>query len=150
MGMCVELFLRERGEQPAHSIGLQEQRHWQELGRYGLEVVGAVEAGCAVDRSTDALQRLEVLGVVVGRALEHQVLKEMREARAALDFVFAADVVPDVDLDEGNRMVLGQDDLLYMLSKKYFIILYHFFICLSDPKSTLIQDKVNQSVHHQS
>ena len=37
---------------------------------------------------------------------EHQVLEQVGEARPALAFVLRPDVIPHVDTDDGNMMVL--------------------------------------------
>ena len=42
-------------------------------------------------------------------ALEHHVLEEVGEAGLARDLVLRADVVPDVDRDDGREVVLGDD-----------------------------------------
>ena len=43
------------------------------------------------------------------RALEHHVLEQVGEAGLARDLVLGADVVPDVDRDDGREVVLGDD-----------------------------------------
>ena len=47
--------------------------------------------------------------VTFARALEHQVLEQVREAGLAGDLVLGADAVPDVHGDDGREMVLGDD-----------------------------------------
>ena len=72
-------------EQIAHAIGLEPQRELELVGGHGLEVVGAIEVGRAVQiAGAGALEQLEVLiGRHVLRALEHHVLEEVREAGAS-------------------------------------------------------------------
>ena len=55
------------------------------------------------------LKGLEELVVVVLRALEHQVLEQVREAGLARDLVLGADVVPEVDRDD-RRLAVGVHD----------------------------------------
>ena len=57
-----------------------------------------------------AFEQLDVLiaGHVL-RALEHHVLEEVREAGAARLLVGGPDVIPEVDRDERQPVVLGQD-----------------------------------------
>ena len=78
-----------------------------------LEVVGAVEVGGAVDvGGAGGLEQLEVrVGGDVLRALEHHVLEQVREAGAARHLVGRADVVPEVDRDQRQPLVLREDDL---------------------------------------
>lgn len=76
------------GEQRAHAVGLQPEGELQLVGGHGLEVVGALEAGGAVEGAAGALHQLEVtVALDLLRALEHQVLEEVGEARTALDLV---------------------------------------------------------------
>ncbi len=103
--------LVEGGEQRAHPVGLQPEGELQLVGGHGLEVVGALEAGGAVERAAGALDQFEVPVVGdVGGALEHQVLEEVGEAGAALDLVAGAHVVPEADGGDRGEVVLGEDD----------------------------------------
>ena len=52
---------------------------------------------------------MEVAVVVVLRALEHQVLEQVREAGAARPLVLGADVIPDVDRDDRAVVILVDD-----------------------------------------
>ena len=45
------------------------------------------------------------------RALEHQVLEEMRESGPPWRLVFRADVIPEVDGDNGASVVFVQQQL---------------------------------------
>ena len=79
--------------------------------RQRLEVVRAVEPGRAVERPAGRLDERHVLGLAdVRRALEHDVLEQVREAGLARDLVLGADVVPDVDGHDGREVVLGDDE----------------------------------------
>ena len=79
--------------------------------RQRLEVVGAVEPGRAVHGPAGGLDERDVLGLGdVARALEHDVLEQVCEAGLARDLVLRADVVPQVDRDDGGQVVLGHDD----------------------------------------
>ena len=111
--LVVEALLGERVEQEAHAVALQPERELELVGRDGLEVVGAVEVGRAVhQRGAGALEVLEE-GVFrdVPAALEHDVLEEVGEAGAAGNLVLGADVVPEVDCDEGHLGVPGEEHL---------------------------------------
>ena len=82
--LLVELRLVDRAEQVAHAVGLEPQREVERVLRHGLEVVGAVVVGRAVHAGrADLLERIEELAVQVLRALEHQVLEQVREAGLA-------------------------------------------------------------------
>ena len=63
-----------------------------------------------VEIGAHLLERVEVAAIVVLGPLEHDVLEEMREAGAPGLFVLGADVVPDVDGGDGERVVLVDDD----------------------------------------
>ncbi len=106
-----QLRLIDRLEQVSHAIGLEPERQLELIRRHRLEVVGAIEAGRAVDaRGAAAGEQLEVrVALDVLRALEHHVLEQMREARAAGRLVRGTDVIPDVDADERHAMVFGED-----------------------------------------
>ena len=78
---------------------------------HDLPVVGAVGVGRSVERGARLLQRMEVAAVVMLRALEHQVLEEVREAGTAGHLVLGADVVPDVDGDDRQRVIFVDEDV---------------------------------------
>jgi hypothetical protein len=108
--LVVELLLRDGAEQMPHAIRLHPQREIERRGRHGLKIVGPVEPGGAVHAGrADALHRLEPLAVVVLRAVEHQMLEQMREAGLARGLVLRADVVPDADGDDRGFTVLVDD-----------------------------------------
>ena len=76
-----------------------------------LPVIGAVGVGRSVERRPGALQRLEVPAVVVLRALEHQVLEQVREAGVARALVLRTDVIPDVDRDDRAGVIFVEQDV---------------------------------------
>ena len=67
-------------------------------------VRGAVQVGC-----TDTLHGFDVSIANVFASSEHQVLKQVREARFAGLFVLRTDVVPEIHRDDWTRMILVQD-----------------------------------------
>ena len=80
-------------------------------GRHGLEIIGAVEPGGAVEVGrADLAQRLEIIARRVFGAVEHQMLEQMREAGPAGRLVLRADIVPDGDRDDRRLAVLVDDD----------------------------------------
>ncbi len=101
----------EGGQQRAHPVRLQPERELQLVGRHGLEVVGALEARGAVERTAGALDQLEVpvVGHVRG-SLEHEVLEQVGQPGAALHLVPGAHVVPEADRGHRGQVVLGEDD----------------------------------------
>jgi hypothetical protein len=104
--LLVEQPLIDRAEQPAHAVAFEEQRALERGLRHGLEVVGAVEVGGAVEISrADVAQRREEVARDVFRALEHQVLEQVGEAGLALRFVLRADGVPGRDGDDRRLAV---------------------------------------------
>ena len=108
-----ELGAVQAFHEEAHAVRLKPEAELKLVGGEGLEVVGAVEVGGAVDVGRAC--SLDVLDVGfladVLRAFKHHVLKEVGEASAAGALVERADVVPEVDGDEGEAVILVGDDL---------------------------------------
>lgn len=97
------------GQQGPHPVRLQPERELQLVGRHRLEVVGALEAGGAVEGTAGALDQFEVaVARYARRPLEHQVLEEVSQAGTSLDFVARADVVPEADRGDRGQVVLGE------------------------------------------
>ena len=120
--LLVERLLVDRAEQVAHAVGLHPQRHVERGGRHVLEVVGAVGVGGAVlVGGADQLERLEELALVVLRAVEHQVLEQVREAGAAGRLVLAADVVPEVDRHD-RRLAVGVHDHAQAVGQRELLV----------------------------
>ena len=79
-------------------VRLEPQRELEGTLGHGLEVVGPVEPRRGVEPAALRHQRLEVLTARdTARALEHEVLEEVRETGAPGGFVARADSHPDVD-----------------------------------------------------
>ena len=68
-------------------------------------------SGQNVFASIFAWKPIELLGLQVARALEHQVLEEMGETRSPGRIVLRADLIPDLHGDRRARVILGRDDL---------------------------------------
>ena len=110
LALVVEVLLAQSVEQGRHPVGFEPERQVELVGRQRLEVVRAVQPRGAVHRPTGGLHERDVLGFRdVPRALEHDVLEEVREARLARDLVLGPDVVPEVDRDDRRQVVLGHD-----------------------------------------
>jgi hypothetical protein len=108
--LLVERRLVDGADQVAHAIGFHPQRGVERGGGHVFEVVGAVGVRRAVEvGGADGLQRREEIALVVFRPVEHQVLEQVREARAARGLVLAAHVVPDVHRHD-RRLVVGVHD----------------------------------------
>ena len=109
--LLVDGLLVERAQQVTHPVRFHPQRAVERGGGHVLEIVGAIRAGRAVlVRGADFLEGLEELAAVVLRTLEHQVLEPVRKLPAVGRLVLAADVVPDVDRDDGGLPVRVHDD----------------------------------------
>ncbi len=109
--LVVEVLLAERIEQGRHPVRLEPQRELELVGGQRLEVVRPIEPGRAVHRPAGGLHERDVLGLGdMARALEHDVLEQVREAGLARDLVLRADVVPQVDGDDRSEVILGHDD----------------------------------------
>ena len=108
--LLVQLGLVHGTQHVAHAVGLHPQGQVQGGPGHVLKVVRAVLVGGAVEvRRADALHGLEVVVVEVLRAVEHQVLEQVREARLARLLVLRADVIPDVHRDDRRLVVLVDD-----------------------------------------
>ena len=117
----IEPLLVQRVEEEAHPVGLQPQHQLQVVGRDVGPVVGPVRSGRAVYEGANLLERLEVAAVVVLGALEHKVLEQVGKAGPPLLFVLGADVVPDVNGDHRQRVVLVQDDVEAVGQRELFV-----------------------------
>ena len=100
-------------DQVAHAVGLVAHHRRERVRRHGLVIGGVVPGGEGVLAAADLGDLgAELAGLVVLRALEHQVLEEMRDAGFARRLVGAADLVPDHVRDD-RRAVVGDDDDLH-------------------------------------
>ena len=84
LALVVQVLLGERVEQGRHPVRLEPQAQLQLVGGQRLEVVGPVQPGRPVHRAAGGLDERDVLGLGdMPRALEHDVLEEVGEARLA-------------------------------------------------------------------
>ncbi len=103
----IESLFVDRGVKVAHAIGFGEQRVIDSGGRDVLEVVGPVLIGGAVEiGSADLLHRFDVAAFHVLTAAEHEVLKKMGKAGFPGLLILRADVIPDIDGDDGRLVIL--------------------------------------------
>ncbi len=109
--LVVEVLLAQGIEQGPHPVRLEPQGEVELMRGHRLEVVRAVQPGRAVHRPAGRLDEGDVLGLGdMRRALEHDVLEQVREAGLAGLLVLGSDVVPDVDGDDRREVVLGDDE----------------------------------------
>lgn len=95
-----------------HALGLGPEQALQMIRRHRFEVVGEIVVGRRVVVSADVLgQAIELLGLQMLRALEHQVLEQVRKAAAPGRIILRADVIPDLHGNGRARVVLDTDDL---------------------------------------
>jgi hypothetical protein len=95
--------------QVGEPLGLGPEQRLEMVRRHHRLVGGDVLAGEGVVLAADVLgEAVELLALHVLRALEHDVLEEMREARLAFGVVGAADVVPDLDADRRAGVALDR------------------------------------------
>ena len=105
----LEFFLGHCRQQEAHAVGFQPQNGFQLIGRHGLEVVGAVGIGGAVQRATRIGNDLEMLVITdVFRALEQHVLEEMSKTGAARVFPVGTHMVGHIHVYQRIGMILVQ------------------------------------------
>jgi hypothetical protein len=109
LALVVELLLRE--DERAHPVGLEEEREVERLGGHGLEIVRPVLGRRPVHRAARLGDEAEMLSLAdVLRALEHEVLEEVREPGLAGRLDAASDVVRHVDRHEGDAALRRHDD----------------------------------------
>ena len=109
--LVVQVLLGQRVEQRGHPVRLQPQAQVQLVRRQRLEVVGAVEERGRVVDATGALDDGHVLRLGdMPRALEHEVLEQVREAGLARHLVSGTHVVPEVDGHDRGEMLRRHDD----------------------------------------
>ena len=66
ISLVIQLFLGHGGQEKAHPVRFEPQGEFQVVAGDIFPVVGAIGVGGAVDPATNALQRVEVLFVVMG------------------------------------------------------------------------------------
>ena len=97
--------------QRAHPLGLGPEQPAQMVGRHHLVIIGVIVVGGGVVEAADILgQPVELLGHHVAGRLEHHMLEQMGEARAAARIVLGADVVPDLHRDVGAVRIADRID----------------------------------------
>ena len=107
VALGVEVLLGDG--QRAQAVGFGPQQRLEIVRRHDLVVVGDVVGGERVVEPADVLgEPVDRLGPGVLRPLEHQVLEEVREARATRRIVLAADAIADVDRDRRDAMILHE------------------------------------------
>ena len=114
--LVIQLLLSKGLSQKAHPVRLQPQHVFQRLAGHRLEVVGAVEAGGAVDATlphvgTRRFQIGQIFPIGVLGPLEHHVLEQVGHSGAARLLVLGADVVPQVDMGHGKLGIGMENDL---------------------------------------
>ena len=102
----VQNLLAHLTQQVAHTVRFQIQRVFQCGRGHGLEIVGAIKPGGAVQGGGPCgIHGLDVAGRAVFRPAEHQVLEQVGKAGRALGFVFRAHIVPDTDGHDRSLVV---------------------------------------------
>ena len=110
VALRVQLGQIERIEQESHAIRLDPQRRFQVVGGHRFEVRRAIVRGGAVVAAAYTFREFVVHAVGhMARAGEHDVLEQVREARAARHLVLGSDVIPHVDR-HGRRGAIGRED----------------------------------------
>lgn len=108
----LHLLGSDLGHQESHAVRVQIEHQRQGVRGAILVVVGAVLGGRPVVVGSRGFeQAVELPGRHVLRAHEHQVLEQVGEAGPPRLLISGSHVVPDVHADDGQRVVLVQDDL---------------------------------------
>jgi hypothetical protein len=107
-----ELDAIEAFEEEAHAVAFEPEGKLELIAGDGLEVVGTVEVGGAVDVGCACALEIFEVGLFADMlgAFKHHVLEEVGEAGAAGALVERADVIPEVDGDEREAMVFVCED----------------------------------------
>jgi hypothetical protein len=109
----VALVVDARGvdREALHAICLGPENRLEGVGRDEFVVVRKVEACRAVENAAVAFDQLDELELAeVARALEHQMFKEVGEARAVARFRAEADAIVDADGNGWGGAVAGHHD----------------------------------------
>ena len=84
----VQRLLVEGTKQVAHAVGFDEERIVQRRYGHGLEVVGPIVVGCAIEIGcANLFERVDDPRLDVLAAAEHQVLEQMGESGLAVFLV---------------------------------------------------------------
>ena len=132
-----EFFAVEAFEEESHAIALEPEGEFELIAGHGFEVVGAVEVGGAVDVGCAGAFDVFDVGFfadVLG-AFEHHVFEEVGEAGAAGALVERADVIPEVDGDEGEAVVFVHEDEEAVGHDEFFVLEFGDFEGLGGWKS---------------
>ena len=101
-----------------HAVGLELHHLAEVLLGDALEIGGVVGGGEGVLVAADRRDALaELVARMLRRALEHQMLEEMRDAGLAGRLVGRADLVPD-HVGHDRRAVIGDDDDLHAVAER--------------------------------
>ncbi len=111
IALSLEPLLRKGGQQISHAVGFHPERQVDRALGNNFPVIGAVGVRGSVEECARLLQRREVSRIVVLRSFEHQVLEEMRKTGAARTLVLGPDVIPDVEGDDRDVVILMNDDV---------------------------------------
>ena len=95
--------------QAAHAVGLEIHQGEQMLARGALEIAGVIRGREGILLAADGGKLLgEAAGRVLHRALEHQMLEEMRDPGFPIRLIGSADAVPQ-HVGDDRRAVVGND-----------------------------------------
>ena len=95
-----------------HAVGLELHHRLEILARDALEIGRVVERGEGVLLTAEARDHLrELARRVLLRALEHQMLEKMRDARLPERIVCRTVAIPDHVSDDGNAAIGDDDDV---------------------------------------
>jgi hypothetical protein len=111
VALRLEAFAGQRRQQITHPIGFHPERQIEGAGGNHFPVIRAIGVGRSVQQAAGLLQRREVAGVVMFGTLEHQVLEQVRKAGPSWTLVLGSDVVPEVHGNDGDVVVLMDDDV---------------------------------------
>src|SRR5688572_11778072 len=109
VALCIQLFLRHRRQQAAHSVCFEPESERQLIRGNCLVIVRPLQPRRSIESPAGSLYQLEVLiGPDVLRSLEKHMLEQMGKSRSPDSFVGRTDMVPEVDGDNRCGPILGK------------------------------------------
>ena len=107
--LIVQILLRHI--QAAHAIGFNPKRQRQLMRGHSVVISGVIAADISIGRAAHWFQQLiHRPARHMRRALEHEMLEQMREAAFAFGVVRRADAIPNIDRHSRRRCIAHQDD----------------------------------------
>src|SRR3984957_12449634 len=94
----------------AHAVRFEPQNSFQVIAGESFEKIRGVVSGFRIVEPADGFDDSRMFfSRNMRRALEHQVLEEVRETGAAGQFVFGSHVIPNLEVDDRNGVIFEEN-----------------------------------------